>query len=345
MRDRWSAAEASEWYDRRPWLAGCNFIPSTAVNQLEMWQPDTFDTETIERELSWAQQLGFNTVRVFLHDLLWGVDGMASRMDSYLAIAARYGIRTMLVLFDDCWHPGAALGPQPPPVAGRHNSRWLQSPGHDVVVDEAQWPRLEAYVRGVVETLADDARVLAWDLYNEPTNGYRLDVRDAREAEKRRAANREHHLLLLRRVFEWARSAAPSQPLTAGAWLPDREMNAELTALSDVITFHSYEDAAVVSKLIGRLRRHGRPIICTEYMARHRNSRFRTHLPVFKRERVGCYNWGLVNGKTQTHLAWDPRDTKQHPGLWFHDIFRADGRPFDDDEVTFIRSVTRTEAL
>ncbi len=38
---RWSVEKANEWYAKQPWLVGCNFIPSTAVNQLEMWQEET----------------------------------------------------------------------------------------------------------------------------------------------------------------------------------------------------------------------------------------------------------------------------------------------------------------
>jgi len=67
----WTAKQANDWYAQQPWLVGSNFIPSTAINELEMWQADTFDLPTIDRELGWAQTLGMNTMRVFLHNLLW----------------------------------------------------------------------------------------------------------------------------------------------------------------------------------------------------------------------------------------------------------------------------------
>jgi hypothetical protein len=343
--DRWSATRANDWYAEQPWLVGCNFIPSTAVNQLEMWQAGTFDEETIDRELGWGAALGFNTVRVFLHDLLWAADadGFAERIDRYLAIADRHGIRTMFVLFDDCWHGGAKLGPQPAPVPGRHNSGWLQSPGHDVIAAGDVLPRLEAYVCGVVGAFAADARVLAWDLYNEITNGF-LPAQQLAQPERAPALERAAqlraqrmplHLQLLDCAFVWARSAAPEQPLTVGLFLPDRDLNAHLIAASDIITFHCYDNADRLATLIDRLRRHGRPLICTEYMARTRGSDFRSTLPVFKRERVGCYNWGLVNGKTQTHISWTGESDR-----WFHDILHADGTPYNAEETAFIAAMT-----
>lgn len=345
MSERWSIEQAQEWYERQPWLVGCNFIPSTAINQLEMWQANTFDTTTIDRELRLAQSIGFNSVRVFLHDLLWDADadGFAARIDAFLAIAATHGISTMLVLFDDCWHPGARLGTQPAPIPGRHNSGWLQGPGHAVIAEGTAMPRLEAYVEGVVGRFAGDPRVVAWDIYNEIGNGF-LPAQSLPEPQRsiafekalaRRAEALPKHLALLDYAFAWARSMQPSQPLTAGLYLPDRALNEHLAQASDVITFHCYEPADRLEALIARLRRHERPLICTEYMARTMGSDFRAHLPVYQREHIGCFNWGLVNGKTQTHIAWNGDNSK-----WFHDIFRADGRPYDADEVAFIRETT-----
>ena len=341
---RWTTDEADAWYDRQSWLVGCNFLPSTAVNQLEMWQEETFDPETIERELGWAAGLGFNSVRVFLHDLLWEAEpeAFAARIAKFLEIATKLGISTTLVLFDDCWHDGAKLGVQPAPIPGRHNSGWLQSPGHSVVADPAARPRLEAYVKGVVGAFGADDRVLMWDLYNEVTNGFlpgqalQAEEREAAYADalRRRLASMPLHMRLLDLSFEWARSVSPEQPLTAGLFLPDRELNERLAALSDVVTFHSYENAERLTTLIARLRKHERPLICTEYMARTRGSDFAAVLPVFKRERVGCYNWGLVNGKSQTHIAWTGESDR-----WFHDVLHADGTPYDVAEVHLIQQL------
>lgn len=345
MTERWTEERANAWYAEQPWLVGCNFLPSTAINQLEMWQEKTWDPATIDRELAWAEVLGFNTVRVFLHDLLWeaGPEAFAGRIDAFLGIAERHGIGPMLVLFDDCWHDGAKLGTQPEPVPGRHNSGWLQSPGHSVIAAGTEMPRLEAYVKGVVSAFGSDERVLAWDLYNEVTNWF-LPMQSLPEAERaaafqaalrRRTEGMPKHLELLDLAFEWARAAGPGQPLTAGSFLPDQELNTRLAEASDIITFHCYENVERLSALIESLRKHNRPLICTEYMARTLGSDFRAHLPVYRRERIGCYNWGLANGKSQTHIAWTGESDR-----WFHDIFHADGTPYDTDEVAFIREMT-----
>ena len=131
-RDRqWTPTEAQAWQSSQPWLVGCNFMPSTAINQLEMWQTDTWDPATIDRELGWAANLGFTSIRVFLHDLLWQQDkkGFLERMDQFLALAAKHRIGVMFVLFDGVWDPFPKLGKQREPRPHVHNSGWVQSPG------------------------------------------------------------------------------------------------------------------------------------------------------------------------------------------------------------------------
>ena len=325
-QQQWSIEKANEWYSKQPWLVGCNFIPSTAINQLEMWQEGAFDVGTIKRELGWAADLGFNTVRVYLHDLLWetNADDFKSRMDRYLEVADSRGIRTLFVLFDDCWNDNPALGRQPAPIPGVHNSGWVQSPGSKNVRDPASWGRLEEYVRGVVGAFAGDNRVVMWDLYNEPGNS-NLGVKS---------------LPLLKKAFEWARSTSPTQPLTAAVWSDNAELNELQLRACDVVTFHNYGDVNSLTSQIKDLKTHARPVVCTEYMARSRGSCFRTHLPVFKRENVGCYNWGLVKGKTQTIYPWGSEEGTPEPDTWFHDILREDGTPFSVEEVKLIKSVT-----
>lgn len=323
----WEAEKANAWYAGLPWLVGCNFIPSTAINQLEMWQAATFDPETIARELGWARDLGMNTVRVYLHDLAWLQDaaGFKQRIERYLSIASSLGIRTLFTIFDDCWNNNPSIGEQPAPLPGIHNSGWVQSPSERVVLDPSQWDRLEAYVKDVVGAFGHDKRVLFWDLYNEPGN----------------KGLGSRSLPLLRKAFEWARAAQPSQPLSTGVWFLNDEMNAFQLGASDVITFHCYEPAETLMQLIAALRPLGRPVICTEYMSRGRGSLFETTLPVFKQERVGCYNWGLVAGKTNTIFQWETPCMDEEPELWFHDIFRADGTPYKHEEVDLIRAMTR----
>jgi hypothetical protein len=324
---------------------GCNFIPSTASNQLEMWQAETFDPKTIDRELGWAADLGFNAVRVYLHDLLWTQDreGFLGRLDSFLGCAASHGIGTLLVLFDDVWFPEAQLGPQPEPHPGRHNSRWLESPGLPALQryaeDAALRERLADYVRGVVGRFASDPRVLLWDLYNEP-GGFPSPVSEPVGAAC---------LPLLGDVFDWARDVEPEQPLTSGLWIPVKPIPEEIGALqrarSDVVSFHHYGPPDDLRRLCEQLRSEtDRPLLCTEYLARQLHSRFETHLPIFRELGIGAIHWGLVSGRTQTIYpwwSWFQDEPQPEPEVWFHDVLHADGTPFDPAETEFLRGFLR----
>jgi len=339
---RWSVERARAWGADRPWLVGCNFIPSTAVNQLEMWQAETWDAATIERELGWAGELGFNCIRVYLHDLLWEQDstGFLRRIDGFLEVAQTKGIGVIFVLFDDVWCVEAKLGPQPPPHPGRHNSGWVQSPGLGALrayCDDPAIPaRLEDYVCGVVSRFAEDDRVLVWDLYNEP-GGFPNPGADPVDAAC---------LPLLRDVFIWARAVSPSQPLTSGLWWnPLVKISPAIAALqsahSDIVSFHHYGPADDLEGLCERLRGEtDRPLLCTEYLARDLHCRFETHLPIFREGGIGAVNWGLVSGKTQTIYpwwSWFDEEPAPEPDPWFHDILRPDGSPFDEAETDFLR--------
>jgi len=325
MAVRWSRKKAWEWYNEQPWIVGCNFTPSTAGNQIEMWQKETFNIETIRRELGWASDLGFNTARVYLHNLIWEADpdGMKERMNILLDSAARAGVRPVFVFFDDCWNTEFSMGKQPEPRPGVHNSVWVQSPGSRMVTDPTSWGRLKEYVGDILGSFGSDERILMWDLYNEPGNN-KLG---------------EASLGLLRSVFDWAREAGPSQPLSVGVWFDNAALNEFQLGASDVVTFHNYNDAANLEDQIKRLSGYGRPLICTEYMARTRGSRFETHLPTFKREHVGCINWGFVSGRTQTIYPWGSTEGSPEPQPWFHDVLRRDGTPFDAGEVSFIKDI------
>jgi len=344
---RWTEAQANAWYAAQPWPVGANFLPSSAINVLEMWQADTFDPVTIDRELGWAESIGMNTMRVFLHNLLWEQDsqGFEQRIDTFLTIAARHHIRPVFVLFDSCWEPFPKLGPQHPPIPGVHNSGWVQAPGAAVLADPAQYPRLESYVKGVVGAFANDPRILAWDLWNEPDNG-----NDSSYAKGEPKNKNEIVLGLLPQVFAWARTAHPTQPLTSGLWHGDWTSLAAMPPLariqveeSDIISFHNYGWPEEFEQRILELQQFHRPLICTEYMARGAGSLFDTVLPIAHNHRVGAINWGLVAGRSQTYLPWDSwqRPYVDHqPTIWFHDVFHPDGTPYRQREVEIIRSLT-----
>jgi hypothetical protein len=340
---RWTEKAAADWNARQPWLVGSNYIPSVAINELEMWQADTFDPKRIDQELGWAESLGLNTMRVFLHDLIWQSDpqGFQSRINTFLKIADQHHIKPIFVLFDSCWDPNPQLGKQHAPRPGIHNSGWVQSPGAKALQDPSQYPRLEAYVKGVVGAFAQDPRVLAWDVWNEPDNTNNGSYGDSEPKNKV-----ELSLALLQKAFSWARTAHPSQPLTSAVWTGDWSSREKLTPtekiqleLSDVISFHNYDRAEEFEKRILWLQHYYRPILCTEYMARGNGSTFQGSLPIAKKYHVAAINWGLVAGKTQTYLPWDSWQhpyIDREPVIWFHEIFRLDGSPYSQDEVNFI---------
>ena len=348
---RWSEKAASDWYAKQPWLVGSNYIPATAINELEMWQADSFDAKRIDMELGWAESLGMNTMRVFLHDLLWQQDpeGFRKRIDEFLTIAGKHKIRPMFVLFDSCWDPFPKLGKQRAPRPGVHNSGWVQSPGAEALKDPAQYPRLEVYVKGVVGAFAKDPRILAWDIWNEPGNANDDSYRKLEPANKG-----ELVLALVPKVFAWTRAAGASQPLTSGVWTGDWSAPGKLDPmariqldLSDVVSFHSYDPPDQFRQQVVSLAWLHRPLLCTEFMARGNGSTFQGTLPIAKKYRVAAINWGLVQGKTQTNLPWDSWQKPyidRAPAVWFHEVFYTDGRPYRTEEVKFIREMTGKSA-
>jgi hypothetical protein len=349
---RWSELQATAWYARQPWLVGSNYVPRSAINQLEMWQAETFDSAQIDQELGWAEALGMNTMRVFLHDLLWQQDsaGFRKRIDVLLDIAARHHIRPMFVFFDSVWDPRPHLGPQHRPTRGVHNSGWVQSPGARALADTSQYHRLKAYVQGLVQVYGKDPRVLAWDVWNEP------GAENSESYGKEELPDKVARVIaLLPQVFEWARAVHPNQPLTSGVCCvessPDGRALGRLPQIqlreSDIITFHNYGGPESFRRQVTWLKKYNRPVICTEYMARTTGSTFEAVLPIGEEERVGMINWGLVAGKTQTYLPWDswqqPYVGKQ-PAVWHHEVLRPDGTPYRQAEVDLIRRLTHARS-
>jgi hypothetical protein len=341
---RWSVDRANRWYEAQGWLVGGNYITSTAINQLEMFQPGTYDPRRIDSELACARVAGFNTVRVFLHDLLWAQDrqGFARRLAQFVAIAASHGIKPLFVLFDSCWDPLPRLGPQRPPTPGVHNSGWVQGPGAEHLDDPRYRSILQDYVTGVLGLFRSDDRVLGWDLWNEPDNPARVYRKVERKDKQALVA------ALLPQVFQWARAVDPVQPLTSGVWHGSWDAGSRSTISgiqldnSDVMTFHSYGKPAEFEARITELSPLGRPILCTEYLARPLGSTVEGILPIAKQHNVGAFNWGLVAGKTQAYLPWDSWDHPYAtaPKVWFSDLLQPDGRPYRDSEIQTIRTLT-----
>jgi hypothetical protein len=322
---QWSADRAWAWYSQQPWLVGCNFLPSTAVNDVEMWRQDTFDVRTLDRELGWAQALGFNTVRVFLNFVVWREDaaGLKKRFAQFLKLADRHGISVLPILFDDCNFAGrvAAAEKQPDPVPGVHNSQWVSSPPLALVADRSAWPPLEQYTKDMVGTFGKDRRVVAWDLYNEPAGAKSQPLVEA--------------------AFAWAREMKPAQPITTGAWTDfNSPFQRRLMELSDFVSFHGYDAVSEIEAKLQLCAAQGRPVVCTEWLVRRGGNDFTTLFPLFRQRQIGCWNWGLVAGRTQTYFPWGSPKGAPEPATWQHDILRQDGTPFNAREVRLLKTVT-----
>ena len=357
---RWSEERAWQWHNENGWMVGTNFNPSTSINQLEFWQEDTYDPETIERELEWSAELGMNMHRVYLHNLLWDQDsiGFLERVDNYLNISESKNIKTLFVLLDDVWHPVPKLGKQPEPIPFVHNSGWVQAPGSEILGDSSRHDELKNYVKGVISHFAYDKRVVGWDLYNEPDNVASSDPENLVNNINFRGLNRgpevkEKHiysLSLLKKIFMWAREVNPSQPLTVGLWKDSETWNDidNLSAIdrfaisnSDVISFHAYGDLEETRKKIEDLEQFNRPLLCTEYLARGEQNTFQIMLPLFKEKEIAAVNWGFVAGKTNTAFPWSSWQVEfdSLPKIWHHDIYLPDKTPYDEKEIAFLKNI------
>ena len=330
----WSCERAWEWYNHQPWIVGFNYLPSNAVNSTAMWQKEVFDEVLVERELRAAADIGYNACRVFLQYILWE-DNAAEMMDifdRFLSIAETCGIRAMPIFFDDCCFAGKQPypGPQDEPTPGIHNSCWTPSPGFARADDPDMQENLRAYLHAFLKKYASDKRILAWDLYNEPGN----------------TGRQEKSLPLVRSAFAWARECSPAQPLTTGCWSYEawaEAMNREIISLADVVSYHDYGPIEETASLVGAFKACGRPMLCTEWLHRPRNCRFETHMPYYREQNIGIFNWGLVAGKTQTYLDWNPAVNPKEgmPELWQHDILYPDLTPYCEEEIALIDSLTR----
>ena len=329
--EKWSNEKANAWYSQKPWLKGFNYVPSNAVNSTEMWQDETFVPAIIHRELKIASEIGFNSCRVFLQYIVWkdNPQGFISRLEEFLQIAAANNLTVMPVFFDDCNFAGKEpyLGKQDEPRHGVSNSQWTPCPGPTLALDPAEMPMLKEYLQSIMHRYASDKRILLWDMYNEPGN---LEAKGS-------------SLPLLEASFKWSREIDPSQPLTCAVWLLpyDSECDAVCLEESDIISFHDYNTYDITAKAITGLAVHGRPILCTEWLNRPGNNRIETHIPLFKANNVGIFNWGLINGRTQTNLAGYTihGEPDPNPAEWQHDFFHGDYTPYSADEIAYMKDI------
>ncbi len=320
----WTAEQANAWYETVKWQMGLNYVPTSAVNTTEMWQDETFDEPAMRRELGLAASVGYTSIRVFLPFIVWESEGSVflKNFETLLSIADENGMTVMPVLFDDCAFDDGkdpVLGKQPDPTPGVGMGRWTPSPGFANADDPEKQPALRAYVHAVVGAHRDDPRILAWDLFNEP-------------------GNTERHyesLPLLVNCFRWARECEPTQPLTAGPFLPRLRDSVTLAMIemSDIISFHTYTPLEETQKFVAYLAEQNKPLFVTEWLCRENNTFF-NHLPYFAENKISCWHWGCMVGRTQANLH-------NKPGIkaWKHDVFYPDGTPYDPNEFALIREM------
>ena len=326
---QWSVDRINNWYSEVGEIKGFNYVPSTAVNDIDMWQESSFDPITISKELMLARESGYNSARVFLHYLVWkeNSETFKNRINEFLEIADDNKIKVMFILFDDCNAPGCEpfIGEQKAPLVGHHNSQWVACPGLDVTDDKSAFPEYEKYLKDIISTYKNDNRVIAWDLYNEPGNTG--------------VGERSKELLL--NTFKWAHQINPSQPLTVGSWnlegLED-EMSEIMMSNSDFVTFHSYGDVIDLRERIAVCQMYNRPIVNTEWLRRQVGNTFEEILPEFQKHKIGWYHWGLVQGKTQTWLHWVSSKDNIKDGPWQHDMFTPEHKAYDKKEIEMVKN-------
>ena len=348
---RWSKERVWEWYNKQPWMRGCNFMGSDCANRIDQWQALGFEEriKTADRELKLAAETGFNTIRIILEYIVWrdDHDAFMERLDRYLDTAYQYGIRAMIVFGNDCLvtkdnpYSNLQLGVQKYDWGYHGGRKWSQhsdrdkanEPGYSLLDEPDQAVRIYEWVREIIEKYKNDDRVVFWDLYNEPGNSRRTHI------------TMPH----LKKFFEIARDVNPMQPLTSAIWhFPSPKMpEVELFCLenSDVISYHSYGPYTQNIKFIQALKQHERPILCTEWLGRTFQNRVQEMFPLFFLEKIGCYCWGFVAGLYQTYEPWEAVWERYKNGtatdidftVWFHDLYRPSLRPYDPHETDLIK--------
>jgi len=344
---QWSPEKANDWYARQPWLVGSDYIPAYAVNQFEMWLGASFDSDRVALEFTWAENLGMNTMRIFLHDQLWQQDqgGFRRRIDRVLSQAKKHNIRPILVLFDSYGDPFPDINKPRIGRPGIRNSGWVQSPGDRALADPKQETRILEYAENLVLAFADDDRILAWDVWNQPDN-----MNDESYGRVELPKKIELVTALLPKVFRYVRAGRPTQPLTSSLWHGDWSSPDKLSPiekiqieLSDFISFQNYDKPEEFEKRIQWLQAFHRPVMCTGFLARSSGSTLQAILPIARKYNVAAINWGLVAGKTQTWLpndSWERPYTDRNPSIWASEIFTSNGKPYRQEEVDYIRSMT-----
>lgn len=356
MRTRWTKEQAWDWYNARPWVMGVNYVPAITLHGIELFQEDTHEEvmQSVRREFTLMQDVGINSVRVFLPFNVWYHDRekFFERMDRFLAELDAHGVTMMPVIFNDCVgfrKPDDVTPPRPGGWQhydiGCHGGQKADNAFSGetrrvawILWDEPEWrPVLEEYERALIGRYRDDPRIYCWDLWNEPGNSNRHDM----------------SIPYLRRAFEIGRELDPIQPLTAAPWSypadygvnPDADVEPiQRVALdeSDIVTFHNYECIERVRNVIAGIEREGRPMLNTEWLNRVLDNMVQDNLPLYHEKRIGSYSWGLVAGKSQHFLPWDNLWSNRSLPLqrWQHDLFDTYHTAYDPEELAIMRRLS-----
>lgn len=354
----WTKERAWAWYNKQPWIRGCNYMPASCANRVDQWQELGSEERFAEmaRELALAESIGFNTLRIIVELQGFGVwleehDGFMARFERCLSLMAKHKMRAIVVLGNDCMRPKQIWklpkpGPQPCDI-GYHGGRKLSQHGafpgqmgHSQVDDPELKPKFFAMCRELLEKYRTDDRILFWNLWNEPGN----------------ARRGEASVEPLKELFQLAWEIDPVQPLSADVWAGDYGVSSKSKnqaqywagRLSDIISYHCYGDYERQVRVIRHLRHfYDRPLVNTEWLARIKHNDVFSAYPLYYLENVGCTCWGFVAGKYQTYEPWEsmwralekdtPESRTWDMTKWFHDLYRPSLRPYDPKEIELIK--------
>jgi hypothetical protein len=328
---RWSNEKAKKYMASLGVIKGVNYIPSYCVSYIEMWHH--FKEDVIYRELRYAKRFGFNSLRIFVAACQWESrrEIIQEKLNTFLDWCKELGFTVMLTLQPNTYMlPNNDLHPEEDPFIinfkpGCHDGSWTYK-GAQIFDCNGKWieskENICKFVCDIISSYGQDKRVTFWDLYNECHTS---------------------NIPLQELVFSCARSQNPIQPLTA-CW--------NALDISDITTFHCYATPGVevldpdlpgihemsFSGEINRAKSTGRPILCTECLARTFKSEMTGFLPVYRKERIGFYIWGLCAGSAQYHFPWDWPIGSPEPKRWFHCVMYPDGSFYDQTEYEMVQA-------
>lgn len=351
--EKWSKEKAWEWYNQFPWIRGFCYYPSCCVNRIEMWQEYGWDKvkPVIDSELKLAKEWGFNAIRIggALELYIDQKESYLKHIDEVIEMADKYGIYVMWTFGGDCVvqkqnYSWPKYGPQDFDFgyhSGRANSPHvvMHQPGYNLIDEPEYEEEFYEMIRTIVSKYKDDKRIIVWDIFNEAGNSLRgmMSYR------------------VIKNAFDIARSYNPIQPCASCCWSydkdrhPFKEIELKMLDMSDIILYHCYENYESSVEVIRFLKeKYDRPMMNTEWLHRIWHNNVEDLFPLFRKEKIGCFSWGWVTGKSQTREPWEWLFNEYDNGKgrdwdftkWQHDLVRPNLRPYDYKEYEIIKRET-----